>query len=262
MLDEVELKLADEINAILRIFIRWAVMQRKGNMKIVLIIIFAIFSANSFGQKWENVKGKPKDLKKSFEYLDKMFDDTTKYTYMTLPSDVVARKLYSFGLGMWIRNNWGLWGNSDLKKYFAENGIEHPDISSGIILSEYYNYLNHKPYELKREVDSSLLQLTNKELVVKMESDMTKSNELLKYYPIDDTIVVYVSVAKKRFLKKEKESVRAIAKVIKHEHNELIIEFLKIPINKKKSTDYEVGQKINVDPYWCELIPPKNWKWN
>ena len=104
--------------------------------------------------------------------------------------------------------------------------------------------------------------MTNKELVEKMESDMTKSNELLKYYPIDDTIVVYVTVTKKKFLKTEKESVRAIAKVIKHENSELIVELLKIPIKKKQSTNYEAGQKINVDPYWCELIPPKNWKWN
>ena len=95
-----------------------------------------------------------------------------------------------------------------------------------------------------------------------MESDMTKSNELLKYYPIDDTIIVYVSATKKRLFKKEKESVRVIAKVIKHENSELIVELLKIPINKKQSTAYEVGQAINVDPYWCELIPPKNWKWN
>lgn len=237
-------------------------MQRNKNMKIIFIIILAFFSVNSFGQEWKNVKGKPNDLKESFEYLDKMFDDTTKYTYMTLPSDVVSGNLYSFGLGMWIRNNWGLWGNSDLKKSFVEKGISHPDIISGIIFSEYYNYLNHNPYELKREVDSSLLQLTNIELMEKMESEMTKPSELLKYYPIDDTIATYVTVTKKRFLKKEKESVRAIAKVISHENNELIVKLLKIPLDKKQSTEYLIGQEIKVSPYWCELIPPKNWKWN
>jgi len=237
-------------------------MQRKRNMKIIFIIILAFFSINSFGQEWKNVKGKPKDLEECFEYLNKMFDDTTKYTYMTLPSDVVSGKLYSFGLGMWIRNNWGLWGNSELKKYFVENGINHPDISSGIILTEYHNYLNHRPYELKREVDSSLLKLNDKELIEHLESKMTKPIDLLKFYPVDDTIVVYVSATEKRFLKKEKKSIRAIAKVIKHKNNELIVELLKIPLDKKQSTVYEVGQEINVDPYWCELIPPKNWKWN
>ena len=115
-------------------------------MRNLLIILFLIFHFNSIGQEIERVKGKPKNLEESFYFLDKMFDDTTKYTYMTLPSDVISGKLYSFGFGMWIRNNWGLWGNSDLKKYFVENGITHPDISSGIILTEYYNYLNHTPY--------------------------------------------------------------------------------------------------------------------
>lgn len=231
-------------------------------MKNVLVIILILISFSTIAQKWTNVKGKPKDLKESFEYLDKMFDDTTKYTYMTLPSDVVSGKLYSFGLGMWIRNNWGLWGNSDLKKFFIENGVTHPDFSSGIILSEYYNYLNHEPFEIKREVDSTLLNMTDKELTEHMESERTKSSDLLKFYPVNDTIVVYVSATEKRFLKKEKKNIRALAKVIKHKNNELIVELLKIPIDKKQYTEYEVGQEINVDPYWCELIPPKNWKWN
>ena len=235
---------------------------KRTDMKNVLVIILILISFSTIAQKWTNVKGKPKDLKESFEYLDKMFDDTTKYTYMTLPSDVVSGKLYSFGLGMWIRNNWGLWGNSDLKKFFIENGVTHPDFSSRIILSEYYNYLNHEPFEIKREVDSTLLNMKDKELKEHMESERTKSADLIKFYPVNDTIVVYVSATEKRFLKKEKKNIRALAKVIKHKNNELIVELLKIPLDKKQYTEYEVGQEINVDPYWCELIPPKNWKWN
>ena len=44
----------------------------------MILIMLISFSANT--QKWTNVKGKPKNLKESFEYLDKMFDDTTIHT--------------------------------------------------------------------------------------------------------------------------------------------------------------------------------------
>jgi hypothetical protein len=236
-------------------------MQEKRTMKRSFIIILSFIALNCFGQEWKSVKGKPKDLKESFEYLDKMFDDTTKYTYMTLPPDFVSGKLYAYGLGMWIRNNWGLWGNSDLKKFFVKNGVNHPDFISGIILSEYYNYLNHIPFEITREVDSTLLEMSEKELTEFMESKMTKSIDLLKYYPVNDTIVIYVSASEKRFLKKENVSIRASAKVLRHENNELIVELLKIPLSRKQTTIYKIGQEINEDPYWCELIPPENWKW-
>jgi hypothetical protein len=45
------------------------------------------------------------------------------------------------GLGMWIRNNWGLWGGSRLQNYFAQRGFSEPDGVSGIILDEYYGWL-------------------------------------------------------------------------------------------------------------------------
>lgn len=236
-------------------------MLRSANMKNILVIILILISISLFGQKWNNVKGKPKDLVEAFHYLDKMFDDTTKFTYMTLPSDVVSGKLYCFGLGLWIRNNWGLWGNSDLKKYFIENGVTHPDHSSGIILSEYYNYLNHKPFGIKHEVDSSLHKMTDQERGKYIESKMTKPEELLRFFPINDTIVVYISVTEKNIFKKEEKSARTLAKVIKHENDELIVDLLKIPLCKKQTTEYKIGQEIKVNPYWCELIPPRKWKW-
>ena len=45
------------------------------------------------------------------------------------------------GLGMWIRNNWGLWGGSRLQSYFAQRGFSEPDGVSSIILNECYDWL-------------------------------------------------------------------------------------------------------------------------
>ena len=68
-----------------------------------------------YGQTDRVLKGKPKALDETYVYLDKMFDDTAKYSFMTLPEDVATSRLH-FGLGMWIRNNWGLWGYSELSE--------------------------------------------------------------------------------------------------------------------------------------------------
>lgn len=73
-----------------------------------------------------------------------MFDDTSKYGFMTLPEDVATGRLH-FGFGMWIRNNWGLWRDSKLKHYFLDKGVGHPDDMSSIILTSYHRHLNNKP---------------------------------------------------------------------------------------------------------------------
>jgi hypothetical protein len=51
------------------------------------------------------------------------------------------------GLGMWIRNNWGINGGSRLLKYFNDRGDignrEYGrDIVSGIIISTYIKWVN------------------------------------------------------------------------------------------------------------------------
>ena len=45
------------------------------------------------------------------------------------------------GFGMWIRNNWQLWGGSRLSKYMTNQAGAHPDDMSDIILRSYYKYL-------------------------------------------------------------------------------------------------------------------------
>lgn len=60
-----------------------------------------------------------------------------------------------FNLGMSIRNLWGLWQeDSDLHKYFKEKyGIWHADDMSGIILTSFHRELNHKEWNVKKQVD-------------------------------------------------------------------------------------------------------------
>ena len=49
-----------------------------------------------------------------------------------------------FSLGMYLRNNWGLWGGSRLSHYFETRGVQHPDSMSGLIIEYYYDWLNNR----------------------------------------------------------------------------------------------------------------------
>lgn len=79
----------------------------------------------------------PKSLKDSHLELDTMLNDSTK---MYIKNGGESH----FGLGMYIRNNWGLWSGSRLKCYFEYKGIKHPDHMSGMIIETYYMKLNNK----------------------------------------------------------------------------------------------------------------------
>ena len=57
-----------------------------------------------------------------------------------------------FGLGLWIRNNWGLWKGSRLSNFFIANGIFHPDDMSGIILTSYHRKLNGIEIQLEKQI--------------------------------------------------------------------------------------------------------------
>lgn len=56
------------------------------------------------------------------------------------------------GLGMWLRNNWGLWSGSRLAKWFNERRIWHPDDMSGIILYSYSRHSHSQPIGLDDQI--------------------------------------------------------------------------------------------------------------
>ena len=91
----------------------------------------------------ENINGVyiPKDLGECFMELDKMLPeiDRKEMAALTDKSEMIR---YHMGLGMRLRNIWGLWGGSRLQKYFTDRRVTHPDDMSGIILDYYFNWLH------------------------------------------------------------------------------------------------------------------------
>ena len=66
---------------------------------------------------------------------------------------------YHLDLGMWVRNNWGLWmDGSRLKQYFDTTGVIDADDVSGLIVTSYWNYLNDRPIELPKRIVYSKIE--------------------------------------------------------------------------------------------------------
>jgi len=93
----------------------------------------------------------PTDLKDCFKQIDGFWVDSIKTQVREMTEDEFTSEAH-FGFGMWMRNNWRLWGGSRLSKYFNDLGISHPDDMSGIILTSYHRYLSGKDIKLEEQI--------------------------------------------------------------------------------------------------------------
>ena len=59
---------------------------------------------------------------------------------------------YHLGIGMGIRNEWGLWGGSELARWFNAKGVSHPDAMSGIILTSYWRRVHGLPLDVEGQI--------------------------------------------------------------------------------------------------------------
>lgn len=92
----------------------------------------------------------PKNIEEAFTELNRLLKIKDIETIKNNEEESFSH----FGLGMWIRNNWGLWSGSRLQQYFIQRDINHPDSMSSFIISQYSNWLNGKNDEWK-EFDNS-----------------------------------------------------------------------------------------------------------
>lgn len=93
----------------------------------------------------------PKNLEDCFREIDLAWDEKNRNEIKSMTEEQFLGNSH-FGMGMWIRNNWGLWGGSRLALYFNDLGIFHPDDMSGIILTSYYRKLKGYDIELNEQI--------------------------------------------------------------------------------------------------------------
>lgn len=92
----------------------------------------------------------PKDLEECFIELRNFLncEDIAEIT-RGKQEDMV---LHHHGLGRHLRNEWKLWLDSPLSKWFNEQGIYHADDMSGIILDSFWRHLNNEPLMIKEQI--------------------------------------------------------------------------------------------------------------
>jgi len=93
----------------------------------------------------------PKNLPDCFNQIDSFCSEEAKLKIRQLTENEFTGQSH-FGFGMWMRNNWQLWGGSRLSKYFNDKGIYHPDDMSGIILKCYHRYLTGNEIKLEEQI--------------------------------------------------------------------------------------------------------------
>lgn len=114
-------------------------------MKKAILIMVLMISA-VFGTDAQNDKSYiPRDLEEAVLALDKLISEEEKDELCKMGEDEFLAATH-LGIGMYLRNEWGLWKKSELWKYFRRRGIFHPDDMSGEILKSYYKFLCQRPW--------------------------------------------------------------------------------------------------------------------
>jgi hypothetical protein len=91
------------------------------------------FTAYSYRFKSNDTIYIPNSLYQAHLYIDSIFNKDGIDWEKSSPIE------YHFSLGMWMRNNWGLWGNEGaLYKELSKMGYSHPDNMSAFILDSYF----------------------------------------------------------------------------------------------------------------------------
>ena len=93
----------------------------------------------------------PKDLNDCVGRLKTELGNEVTNSIMVMTEDEVIAKLNNgtSAVGMWIRNEWGLYDGSRLSLYFRNIGLSYPEDISAIILTALHRDLNKKEFDAK-----------------------------------------------------------------------------------------------------------------
>lgn len=102
------------------------------------------------------MKGKvPETLDEALAYWTKMWKEAeqeTKDELLAMTKDDFIGS-HHFGIGTWMRNNWGFWKqDSKLYQEMVKLGLHHPDDMSGLILDCAYCQIHGLPLNVEGKV--------------------------------------------------------------------------------------------------------------
>jgi hypothetical protein len=228
-----------------------------------LLLFIMLLNGDLIAQKPKGKFCQPVNIEEACICLNQLIDDTTKYNFMLFPEDVSVRRLY-FSIGMNMRNVWGLHGNSDLSMYFKKLGVQNADDASSIIITSFYRFLHNKPIQLdsqialKREIYRNVVFKAGTYYFPLHLMKRTPDSVLVRYYPVGDTVIVYVYAEERKFFAKYASSLTGTAIVQEQKLDKLLVRMITLQYESKKKAEYKVGDVFETDINSCYLIPSSN----
>lgn len=116
---------------------------------VALIVVSALLTGYSGPARACDVE--PAIFCGPFKEMAAGMPDSAKKELLALPKN--EHWQLHFGLGMAVRNEFGLWQDNALTRFFRANGIDHPDEMSGPFIDGYVLYLQGKPVYMKRVLE-------------------------------------------------------------------------------------------------------------
>ncbi len=176
-------------------------------MRVISLLLVLWSFASAYGQditmknQWENA---PKTLAEAHAELERILPAETLAEIDAMESEKDMIK-YHFGLGLNIRNGWGLWRGSALAKHMQELGFTHPDIMSGVILNTFWCKRHGQEFRLKEratayqksmEIGQKIQQKAEEEKAKRVEQSKAAIQDMM--IPLEfvkqDTPVVWMPI--------------------------------------------------------------------
>lgn len=206
------------------------------------LVILLLITFSTHGQSNNKLKGKPSALEECYLYLDKIFDDTSRYTFKIFPERIAVSRLHH-GLGTWIRNEWGLWRNSKLKNYFVNLGALHPDDMSVVILTSYHRRLNEKEIKIDEQIEK--YQNFYKDTTARNDSFLNMKKQFEDDFSViknlfhnGDTVRIEIYAPEKRFFQSCATSVTGYAVI--NDTLKMTDEIVEIKGHKRRTPEKKV----------------------
>jgi hypothetical protein len=125
--------------------------QNAGRCWLLICFVLAAVLARGQDVPKATLRYKPVNLADAVAHLQRIHHDSTRQKIMAMTEQEFLAGAH-FGLGMWMRNNWGLWRGGKLATWFDSVGIKNADDMSGIILTCYYRQLHQQEWRLTEQV--------------------------------------------------------------------------------------------------------------
>jgi hypothetical protein len=125
-------------------------------VKYLMLLIICLLQGATSQDTTRSTLYIPTNLDDALDRLMLLLPDSTKSTLRADPDSTLISQ--HFGIGLWMRNNWGLWSGSRLAKSLDSLGLHHPDDMSGFILETFWYRLHDKPVPFGKTLHEHLLR--------------------------------------------------------------------------------------------------------